>query len=446
LFALPTDVGDTPEFAAATLSAVSSTDFELDDAGLEPPDPQDDVSELEPTDDEAPSLPGPVWSEGADRLGQLLARVDRGAGAPLADLPDGAGPSIDVDKPFAASPTPTRRRRRSAVRTLVGVVLGGVIGLAAGYYLLLVFGGPDADALALAQYVPSRLLPDSFQSEPAGPASTPTTPAPPAADQIVATPDTHKTAEVPASFVAPVEPSKETTADDRYAADRAASGVALSEAPLVESATPAEPPQFDDSVARPLSAGGPHVTGAPSYTAGQLQDALASAQQAQAGLVDGDLDDSAEGRTKAFSYTRFCELAEVLTYAKAEPRSDESVSLEREAEQLFAATLADVHSRAEVARIAAIWITSPNRRSGGVMLVGKVVGRSTLGDVDECQLDTGQGARITLLVPTRRADTLDMDQVLGIAGTIVEAPSDRVTGYTGSAPQAVWVHSVLRLP
>lgn len=447
----PSDMGATLEFAPGSLPAATSTDFELAGADLdspaETPDVPDDAAGSD-AEDEAAVLAGPGWSEGADRLDEWLVRADQQAEADDASAdtphvaPDEAARPVDAEQTIAVTATPPRRRRPSAVRTLAKVVAGGVCGLIAGYYLLLVIGGPESDALELAQYVPSRLLPASFRSEPVGATGVPAMPAAPAKEQVAAAPSAETPAEIPASFAAPIKPSDETAT-----ADSTARSVLPAEATPPVAAAPSEPPPFDESAAEPMAAAAPHVIDAPSYTADQLRSALAAARQAQAGLVDGDLSDAAVRRTKGASYSRFCELAEALTYAEAEPGASESASLPHEAEQLFTDALADAHTRDEVVRIAAIWLSSPNRRSDGIFVAGTVIGRSTLGNVDECQLDLGDDHRLTILLPSRAAGALPTtDQSVGIVGTIVEAPAERVSGYTGSAPQAVWVHSVLPLP
>ena len=52
---------------------------------------------------------------------------------------------------MAVRATARRRPRKSFLRQLVGIVGGGIVGLALGYYLLLWIGGPDRDFLQLGQ-------------------------------------------------------------------------------------------------------------------------------------------------------------------------------------------------------------------------------------------------------------------------------------------------------
>jgi hypothetical protein len=68
------------------------------------------------------------------------------------------------------------------------------------------------------------------------------------------------------------------------------------------------------------------------------------------------------------------------------------------------------------------------------------------GSVVECQLDAGAGGSIAVLLPPASAEQLaDSSQAVGIVGWIVDSPASHVTGYTGDAPQAIWVSRILAL-
>jgi hypothetical protein len=56
-----------------------------------------------------------------------------------------------------------RQRKPSAARALVGIVGGGVLGIALGAYALLWLLGPDGDLFQLAKWLPDALLPPSVQ-------------------------------------------------------------------------------------------------------------------------------------------------------------------------------------------------------------------------------------------------------------------------------------------
>src|SRR5262249_23351897 len=151
----------------------------------------------------------------------------------------------------------------------------------------------------------------------------------------------------------------------------------------------------------------------------------------QAGLENGDLSDASVRRTKGLSYAKFCDLAQMSTFCDA-PAGSDVEQLDRDTESLFQSTLANSHTRAEVARIADIWIESPNRKHGGVFITGNLNGGAIVGDVYEYQLSTENASSIVLLmqhppeVPAAAAG-----HAVAVVGTIIEQPAKHVPGYSG---------------
>jgi len=160
--------------------------------------------------------------------------------------------------------------------------------------------------------------------------------------------------------------------------------------------------------------------------------------------VAGDLSDKAVRQTKGRSYATLCELAEVLTFCDDTPAARSRP--EGECEAIFRRTLSDTHTRNEVARIAAIWIDSPNRRHGGVFLAGTTSGGEIVGDVYEYQLHAEDGAVRPILSPhPLESGTGGTSTQFGIVGTIVDRPAETVTGYSGDAWQAIWIGRAIPL-
>lgn len=399
--AVPPAIGNnaTIEIGEAFPSELD-TDFELETAAAQPPLPTwDDSEQMERLlngDDDAPT----------DDQPELV----QPAGLSTADEQEASDQPI-VDVEMFTMPTGLRRRRQpSLVRTMVGIVLSGVVGLGLGYVLLLWLLGPSGDFLQVAHYLPSVVLPESF----AGP--------PPQAAR--STPQIDRDAK-PARFDAPVDDSK-------------------SPAQSVS-----EPSQFDPPAASPIAAAAdaPHVTNAQSYSADELSAALRAAQEAQPNLVRGDLGDGkAVQQAKGHSYAKLCDLANAATFVGAASQSDTVEGVQREVDTLFHDTLVDAHTRGEVARIAPMWISNKRRTHGGVFLAGTVTDAVAQGDVVECQIDLGAGAPLTLIVPKPLAERLDHShRAIGVVGAIVDSPAQHITGYTGSATQAVWVGRIVPL-
>jgi hypothetical protein len=310
-----------------------------------------------------------------------------------------------------------RRRKRSAVPMLAGIVVSGVIGLALGYYVLLLLMGSSGDFLNLAQYLPSAVLPAEFRPV------------------LVVRTDADDRGEVQTTYTVPVEQQElEETA-----------------ATAQEVVAPDEPRPFDGDAARPLDdepampAG--ELESPPSFTADELAAALRTAEGAQPGLVAGDLGNGQQvQRTKGSGYSLLCDLAQKLAFVDAASRTDYVEILAERATMLFRRTLADQHTRHEVAVIVRMWIKSPHRKHGGVFFGGTVARNVEQGSVAECQFDLGDGQTLTVLVPPAAAGELsDSAQPLGVVGWIVDNPAEQVSGYTGDAQQAVWARQLIPL-
>ncbi len=354
--------------------------------------------------------------------------------------------------PAASSP----QRSKSAIRTLVLPAVCGVMGLALGYYVLLWLKGPQIDVLDAAKYLPKAMLPASFASAPRQTAAAPSLP--PVADTAADSPanepnatptDTANTAdaakpneapaEKQASFTEPAGANKAPTADDnRYATT----------SPPADKST--EPAAFNPPPAAPVTDAPPtppievvRIVGAPSFSASDLAAALVAAKDAEAGLVNGNLADGREvARTKGFSYSILADLAQKATFT--DPSAADAENLQQETDNIFRATLATPHARDEVAQIVPKWIASPNRKQGGVFFTGAVAIHDKQGSVVEGSVDMGSGQPLPVLLPPALADKPPTGPV-AVVGYVVDKPSERIPGYTGTAPQAVFVTKLIPL-
>jgi hypothetical protein len=81
-----------------------------------------------------------------------------------------------------------------------------------------------------------------------------------------------------------------------------------------------------------------------------------------------------------------------------------------------------------------------------VFFAGSIGPRTEAGSVAEFPVRLGASDAVSILVPTSLADRLaESSGPVGIVGWIVDAPAENVNGYTGDAPQAIWVSRVLAL-
>ena len=320
-----------------------------------------------------------------------------------ASAPDPAERAFVADVVSVSQAQKRRARGRgSLVRQLVGVVGGGAAGLMLGYFALLWWRGPDGDLLGVADRIPSTLLPASFDE---------------AGDSRGLVSD------------APA-PSPEAQSDVERATFE-------SNIPSpTESGDVAEPRPLTPEGAKPLVANAT-VQDAPSYTQEQLNAAIALAATARERLVTGALNDAAAKRTKGESYVQLCQIAETLTFL-ADDNAQTVADSQDSGRQFFAELLQDPTSREEIAQIAVRWIGYPKRPHGGVFFAGKVLSSQQTGSAQEVQLELVDGATVTVLTPEPSA----LDGTVGVVGSILEQPAERVTGYSGTADQAVWARLV----
>jgi hypothetical protein len=437
-----TNVPDLPEKPGGE-EAVAAQAENTDDKVAAVPELEDAKVEIKLEDRPVLSENGATWEDSV-RMERLLADIDgkpAGESAPDAEKESMASsndPSDSVNQ-WSTEISPTLsmgaaskpRRKKSALRSLAMSAVAGVIGIALGYYSLFWIAGPSGDFLDVAQYLPSAILPAEFES-PA--AQLAVTTAPPLSNEA-------DPGEMQASFNEPVAPAIDASAgDDKYA-------------PASETDAPAdEPPSFDSPAAAPLAedaaaADVPNVLNAPSFTADELAVALRLAKEAQPGLVAGDLDDSKEAqRAKGFGYSLLCDLAQKVAFVDKSSRADYIAPLEDEASTLVRQTLADAHTREEVARIVPKWIASANRKHGGVFFAGTLSSGADKGSVVQCAVELEGGTALTVLVPHAQAERLaDFVSPVGIVGWITDKPAEQIAGYTGDVAQAIFVSRIIPL-
>jgi hypothetical protein len=398
LFCSAQTVADIPlPSAETTIALPKDADFEVEQADLD----------------------RPTWDD-SERMERLLADVEA---APMPTGWPGTEETVETDDaevvpPIVVASARGRHQRKSL--SLAGLVTGGLGGLAAGYYVLLWILGRDGDFLQASRFIPAALLPDSFQSSPA---------------QLAA--DTHSTTPATGKIAQPTAEKKTSTIDD------SAEVTASYETPA---ASPTEPTEFEDLTATPLASPEAIIHNAPAYSLAQLAAGLEAAQAALPGLVDGDLGDKSVQRTKGLSFTKLSYLAELVTFVDSQSRPAETQALLQEAEHLFGDILARPKTRNEVAYITSKWLDSPHRRFGGLFLAGIVTKQSSGVAVVEYQLDMGAGNLLTVLARDSVIERLaGSGQPVGVVGSVIDHPAERISGYTGTAPRAVWAGMLIPL-
>ncbi|HUY87819.1 MAG TPA: hypothetical protein VMV10_03700 [Pirellulales bacterium] len=441
------------------------------------------VPEAEPPHGEVPP-PSAESAQTAENLEPAAAESE----APAEEQQELVEPAEQPAYAVRSAPRP-----KAATSTLglfghfVGMALGGVLGLAIGYYVLLWVGGPQADFLELRDKLPAWMLPAKrakrersdarrgvsrgeadrrsladlldepgesgpHESEPAEPAST--LDAPIEAAQLAAAQRNASAAPGNAEFANPVSFDS--------LADKPASGAVEEAAPK----NPASSPRAAAEIAL-----GPR--GFNAYTADDLWAALAKAGDAigcehchstgyvlrepPAGAKPGVTAEGQRSRCPhchgkpvrgltAEAFDRLCELADTVTFAQLAPDNAER---ERLREQLVEALLqvADDRGKAQIiGRLAGARLDDSQRLTNGIALAGTVQAVAAEGPLYRIQLVL-LGVPRTVVVYSRQPPEpafSPADRVL-ILGSIVDSPSDNLAGYRGNLTQVVWGGLPLKL-
>jgi hypothetical protein len=188
------------------------------------------------------------------------------------------------------------------------------------------------------------------------------------------------------------------------------------------------------------------IANAPSFTVDDLRASLETAIKAQPQLVSGRFaDGKAVQHAKGAGFSMLADLAQKATFVDEAAKRD-ATQPEQDPDELFRKTLADTHTRGDVAQIVPMWISSKNRKHGGVFFAGHVASHEQSGSVVECIVELGGGQSMTVLSPsTAESNSLDSSKPMAIVGWIVDKPKNQVEGYTGSAPLAIYASKLIPL-
>jgi len=420
-----------------------------------------DSPSLASTSSDQPQADVPSW-EDVQQMGNLLDQIEPPGAQQSADLGHFAGGALiggatsaevaseDSWRMLSAT-VRGRPRKRTLLRPLAKVALGGVVGLACGYFCLLWLRGKSGDFLELAQYLPRMVLPAEFREAPKPMSGRDASPDNAAETmQPLASVDVESTQQAAdAQLLPPVEiAASDSTPVAKEAAD-ATSESAHEPSPLSSGLQTAA---YESSLNAVTSATGDVrreqilIRDAPSFTAAELTAAIAAARAAQPLLMKGNLTDGREVQfAKGRGYLALADLAQKLTFV-SEPAGSESLLAQRHAaEELFRSTLATDRTRGEIAQIFAKWLVSPNRRHGGVFFAANVVWQNQVGPVAEGQAKLDDGRMLTVLADSAMAEQLGTAKQVVVVGWLVDRPQEQISGYTGGAASAVWAGQLVSL-
>lgn len=293
----------------------------------------------------------------------------------------------------------------SLLRQMMGIVGGGVVGLAVGYFILLWIGGPERDFLKLGHRLPPWAVPADFH-EPVEPPLRAENGKPSLADLLQE--------EVPQEDVADALTEPEGLPPEPPPIDAAASPEPAAE---VDEIVVLDPPELDTA---------------------DLESALQRAIKARPSLTLATSDDPTQAEAFA-AYQAFAALAEAFTFAHPSGQPEEEhEQLMQKAEQLMRDALTGNQMVGVVGPLAARWLDLAGRDHGGIVAAGLVIG-SHLGIQKQPGIIVElAGTRRTVAVVGPAAIPVPVGSRVLVVGAVVDRPRERIGGYVGSAPQVVW--------
>lgn len=343
------------------------------------------------------------------------------------DFPEPAEDEMPVMETPPGVVVSRRSSGPSMLRTLTGVAGGGVVGLGAGYLLLLWilhFLGRADDPLNVAMYYPNAVKPATFQqnAEPAE-SSVPPTSDRPITDQLAAADNVEQPA---ADAVAPVTDE---------AVEPAAFNEDLDELPSADSNLDAPFPwEVEDE---PEAVAAIAISNAPIYSALEVDDLVRVGAMASQGLLDGNFAEPEHKKvvpTKGASYAKLAKLADAITFAELAGE----IADENQAASVFPPLFATERHRSEIAQIAGFWLGSSKRGHGGIFFCGRPDSGTQQGSVAEYRFLLPSGQTMTVITDQPLGEGLASSHSVGVVGSVIDSLAERIEGYTGNAETAIW--------
>lgn len=350
-------------------------------------------------------------------------------------------PEVDV--------APRRARRPAGLRTLVGVVGGGAVGILGGAYALLWLRGPDLDLLHMANWLPPVMLPAAMQPSSGSEPSTSDQLLPPPAARPLIAEDAHVPPASPESSTLKfTEPSADSSAE--HLADADATSGADEEAvtppmenihrdPAVTTASSEEP------VAEPAPAPKHWPTTpivgqlrTPKFTTvAELSALLPEADAAHRRFLAGDLSRKEDVGAMGQAYIELCKLADCFTLTNPDQFGNELVNKQITAKNIFRGTAGLPARRSDLSMIAGRWLQHGRRPNNGVLLVGKVADLQAQGRWTEYTIESPLGDSTATSKVLMEGLPFNSGADVAIVGTIVADPRQAIAGYEGDAPQLI---------
>lgn len=286
---------------------------------------------------------------------------------------------------------------------MIGVIGGGLMGLAIGYYLLNYLGGPSFNWLK----IPLPGIPHTQRDGAEAKGAT--------ADGPEQPPPGDGAANIPAQPPVPDGPTM----------------------PSTEPTPPSEPvEQYPPDYVGPRR----HDL----YDAADLAEALVRANELAGGTGAGAAASGPPPALTPNTYEQWCDVAEVIALLSPD-EPEKNVASRRDALRRLVLRVGTAGNVREIARLSPERLSSPPRPDAGILLVGQVEKIEPSGKLYVMHLSVPRlSQQVTILSP--RGSIANRGDLAMVLGSIVAEPGENVIGYVGSEPQAVWAGLIIKLP
>lgn len=383
-----------------------------------------------------------------------------------ADQTEAAGTGDHAFEPqiSAMRVSPRVRRQTSPLAMLgqlVGMALGGVLGLAIGYWVLLWIGGPQSDFLELRPKLPRWLLPPVRRHD--------------AAVHVPLAKEEQDNRVPERNFIdLAAWPSPTGAAAVQEPTADAGNSMSLQSVPT-ESAVDEPAPLETNQALRDPSASSPKIL--PAGYLGPREFKLRTAAELQAAIEQTDLAlrcprcqmpgavrlvsfesaaDSRPGGAALASpcdacrgkpvlhlgtagFEQLCELGEAVTFVQFGGNDVERERLRDAVETVLMAIGNQRDKRETIGRLSGAWLEQSGRQTNGIVIAGTVEDARPQGDLFAIRImlmSCGKHIEVVSRQPPEPA--LSRRDHVVMLGSIVDCPEDNLVGYAGEASQVIW--------
>lgn len=423
----------SPDSEAAASSGLISEPFHV--PPTQPEAKPDEQAESPEAEAEEPGDMGAgldVW-EKVDSAPQ----IDLGRGDLAAEEADGQEAAAEAFAGFAMeeseqevpadegrpAPVPRRKKKKqkSALREMVGAILGGFLGLAIGYYLLNWIGGPRFDFMEF--YLPG--VPHTYKHWPGADAGKSPQP-----DDRPGKPAANRSPQgEPSRQEQPLPERPGRSAEDSPPPERGPQ-------PPPREPAARQPPAESEPAPLPPEQVGP--VNPLSFTSDELGEALKSAHEA---VRDAD----PTALMSLETYQALCRLGHVLAFVRRDPADGRLVSRQQAVQGILEDLGRAGGQPDEVGRLAGELLQREPRPGNGILLGGRVRGVASKGGLHGLTVKLPDPYPLITVMSDRPLPVGTQDGVL-ILGSIVEDPAQNVVGYDGTQPLLIWAGTAVSLP